>query len=357
MDSPSSASAPFRVAIVILNWNGADMLRRYLPSVVAHSDEPGVEVIVADNGSTDQSVEVMRTEFPHVTLLTLDRNYGFAEGYNRALRQVEADLYLLLNSDVEIRQPHWLRPLLAHLAAHPDVAACQPKLLDLRHPERLEYAGACGGYLDRLGYPLCRGRVMGTVEEDHGQYDTTADVHWATGAALLVRADRYWQVGGLDARFFAHQEEIDLCWRLRLWGWRVSCVPASTAYHLGGASLAQGNPRKTYLNFRNNLLLLYKNLPDSALRPVLRLRRWLDALAALQFLAKGDWANFRAVRRARHDFRALRSDFQPLREQNRREAQTHAEPSLLPFSVLWQYYVRGRHRFSQLPAAKDEPLG
>lgn len=349
MPTPASASAAQRVAIVILNWNGADMLRRYLPSVVSHSDEPGVEVIVADNGSTDQSLEVMRTEFPHVTLLALDRNYGFAEGYNRALRQVEADLYLLLNSDVEIRQPHWLRPLLAHMAANPDVAACQPKLLDLRRPERLEYAGACGGYLDRLGYPLCRGRVMGTVEEDRGQYDTTADVHWATGAALLVRADRYWQAGGLDARFFAHQEEIDLCWRLRLRGWRISCVPQSTAYHLGGASLAQGNPRKTYLNFRNNLLLLYKNLPATRLRRVMRLRRWLDALAALRFLAAADWSNFRAVRRARRDFRALRPDFQPQREQNRRAAEGHPEPALLPCAVLWQYYVRDRRLFSQLP--------
>ena len=247
------------IAIVILNWNGVDLLRRFLPSVQANSSAQA-EVIVADNGSTDASCAVLESEFPDVRLIRLPENYGFAEGYNRALEQVDAPYYLLLNSDVEV-PAGWLAPLLDYMEAHPEVAACQPKMLSYADRGSFEYAGAAGGFLDRYGYPFCRGRVFDTLERDEGQYDDVAPVLWASGAALMVRRQDWRDAGGLDGRFFAHMEEIDFCWRLRSRGRGVVCIPASRVYHVGGASLAQGNPRKTFLNFRNNLLMLYKNLP------------------------------------------------------------------------------------------------
>ena len=301
-----------RIAIVILNWNGCEMMRRFLPSVVRHSADCA-EVIVADNGSTDDSCAMLRREFPEVGLITLPENYGFAEGYNRALRGLEAEFYLLLNSDVEV-ESGWLEPLLEYMDAHPEPAACQPILRSQRQPESFEYAGAAGGMVDCYGYPYCRGRVFDTVEQDHGQYDDIVPLLWATGAALMVRRADWEAAGGLDGRFFAHMEEIDFCWRLRTRGRGVVCVPQSRAYHVGGASLAQGNPRKTFLNFRNNLLMLYKNLPEADLRKVMRVRRVLDYVAALQFLVKGDAANARAVVRARREFRRLRTDFLPQRQ-------------------------------------------
>ena len=297
-------------AIVILNWNGAQMLRRFLPSVVAHTPAGSARVIVADNGSTDDSLAVLAAEFPAVEVIALDQNYGFAEGYNQALRRVGEgyDSYLLLNSDVEVPEG-WLQPMLDYMENHPDVAACQPKLRAHHTPTHFEYAGAAGGYIDSLGYPFCRGRIFDTVEADGGQYDQVADIFWATGAALLIRSAVYWEVGGLDGRFFAHQEEIDLCWRLRSRAYRIVCVPQSVVYHLGGGTLPKENPRKTFLNFRNNLLLLYKNLPQRRLRTVFFLRFWLDALASLVFLLKGEGRSFLAVWQARREFRRIRQDF------------------------------------------------
>jgi len=349
------------LAIVILNWNGAELLHRYLPSVIKHSQEDGVQVFVADNASTDNSLEVLRTEFSDIRVIQLSENYGFAEGYNQALRQVEADYYLLLNSDVEIRQPHWLQPMLRYMQQHPHVAACQPKLLALRQPNHFEYAGAAGGYIDRFGYPFCRGRIFNHVEPDLGQYDTVVPIHWATGASLLVSRQAYWEVGGLDSRFFAHQEEIDLCWRLRSRGYTLVCIPQSTAYHLGGASLAQGNPRKTFLNFRNNLFVLYKNLPTRALCIVLPIRLILDGVAALKFLLSLDFSNFRAVLRAHCEFHRLHRKFAANRKENLAHRQTSQSavlndsqlsadlPECAPLSILWQTYVRRISRFNQLP--------
>lgn len=331
-----------KLAIVILNWNGADMLRQYLPSVIGCSSAEGVSVVVADNGSTDNSLSVMASEFPDVRTISLDRNYGFADGYNRALRQVDATYYMLLNSDVEIRQPRWLEPMLQYMDAHEDVAACQPKLLKLGDESRFEYAGAAGGYIDRWGYPYCRGRVLQTVETDHGQYDDIADVHWTTGAAMMVRSDVYWKAGGLDPRFFAHMEEIDLCWRMRIIGYRLVCIPQSTAYHLGGATLHQGNPRKTFLNFRNNRLMLYKNLPDDALHRVMTVRLMLDMMAMLQFTFKGDLANAKAVWKAWREYCSMKTSYKPIRRQiqARRVLSPYADTSHI--SILWQYYVKGR---------------
>ena len=260
-----------RISVVILNWNGREMMRRFLPSVVKYSRDEA-DVIVADNASTDGSLDMLAREFPEVGTLRLDRNYGFAEGYNRALAQLPTEFYLLLNSDVEVTEG-WLTPLLRYMDAHPEVAACQPKLLCEARRDMFEYAGAAGGYLDRFGYPYCRGRVMDTVECDRGQYDRPASVFWATGAALMVRRSDWDAAGGLDARFFAHMEEVDFCWRLRARGRGVVCLPESRVYHVGGGTLNKSNARKTYLNFRNNLLMLYKNLPDEELAAVMRVRR------------------------------------------------------------------------------------
>ncbi len=338
-----------KTAIVILNWNGAQMLRRFLPSVIAHTPDECARIIVADNGSTDDSLAVLAAEFPAVEVITLDQNYGFAEGYNQALRRVgeDYDSYLLLNSDVEVPEG-WLQPMLDYMENHPDVAACQPKLRAHHTPTHFEYAGAAGGYIDSLGYPFCRGRIFDTVEADEGQYDQEADIFWATGAALLIRSAVYWEVGGLDGRFFAHQEEIDLCWRLRSRAYRIVCVPQSVVYHLGGGTLPKENPRKTFLNFRNNLLLLYKNLPQRRLRKVFFLRFWLDALASLVFLLKGEGRSFRAVWQARREFRRIKQDFASDRAANL--AATHLDPipEMYSGSLLVAYHLKKLRSFAQL---------
>lgn len=336
-----------KIAVVILNWNGCKMLRSFLPSVVACSEADGAVVYVADNGSTDQSVEMLQQEFPGVRCLVLGQNYGFAEGYNRALKLVDAEYVVLLNSDVEVTE-HWLRPMADYLDAHPEVAACQPKIRSWRQKQMFEYAGAAGGFIDCYGYPYCRGRVMEVVEEDKGQYDTVRPVFWATGAALFIRLKDYQETGGLDARFFAHMEEIDLCWRLRARGRGLVCVPQSVVYHVGGATLKKGSPRKTYLNFRNNLLMLYKNLPESELRSVMRARFWLDYVAALSFLLKGQVADARAVVRARRDFAASKAEFAPARADNLRRTVLSSIPERSTFCILVRYYLKGCRAYSQL---------
>ena len=336
-----------KVAVVILSWNGEQMLRRFLPSVVKHSAGSDVDVIVTDNGSSDGSCALLEKEFPNVRLIRLDKNYGFAEGYNKALHEVKAEYYVLLNSDVEVT-PHWLDVMTAYMDGHPDVAACQPKLLSERQRDTFEYAGAAGGFTDRYGYPFCRGRVFETVERDNGQYDTVCQVHWATGAALMIRAALYHEVGGLDGRFFAHQEEIDLCWRLGCRGFKIMCLPESKVYHVGAATLKKENPMKTYLNFRNNRLMLYKNLPDSELRHVMRVRDVLDVVAAFSFLLKGNAAGFRAVFRALRDYRSLRKDYEPVRKDNLSKAVTASPFGRLPFLLLWQCKAKGRTRYSEI---------
>ena len=337
-----------KLAIVILNWNGAAMMRQYLPTVLEHSRDEAT-VYVADNASTDDSLELLRRDFPEVRLIVLDRNWGFADGYNKALRQIDAQYYLLLNSDIEVT-PHWLTPLLQFMDSHLDVAACQPKLLSIYHKDSFEYAGACGGYLDRYGYPFCRGRLFETVEKDQGQYDTPADVLWATGAALLIRSTDYWSSGGLDGRFFAHNEEIDLCWRLRISGRRVVCLPESRVYHVGGGTLPKSNPMKTYLNFRNNLTMLYKCLPDSELRHVMRWRWVLDYVAAWEMLLlKRHLGDFCAVYRARRAFKRWRKDFDADRQHIQASRLAQKIPEQRSFSLLWQYYVKCRKTFSALP--------
>ena len=334
-----------QTAVVILNYNGAGMLRRFLPSVIEYS--PEASIYVADNGSSDESCDVVRNEFPAVKLMVLDHNYGFAEGYNRALAQVDEEYAVLLNSDVEVTRG-WLSPMTQFLDSNPEVAACQPKLLSFKQKDFFEYAGAAGGFIDKWGYTFCRGRIFNTVERDSGQYDDTTDVFWATGAALMIRNEVYKNNGGLDGRFFAHMEEIDLCWRLRSREYRIACVPQSHVYHVGGATLKKENPQKTYLNFRNNLLMIYKNAPDCQLKKIMLFRKVLDNVAALKFLASGDYAAFKAVRKARRDFKAMRSGYDKARAENMKLAVTTRIPEVLKSSILYKYYLGFKHTYSSL---------
>ena len=337
-----------KIAVVILNWNGRKMLERYLSNVLTYSQEDAT-VVVADNASTDDSVEWLRQHHPDVPLIVLEKNWGFADGYNQALAHIEAEYYVLLNSDVEVTH-HWLTPLVEFMDSHADVAACQPKLLAVHDHDSFEYAGACGGFIDRYGYPFCRGRIFDTVEQDNGQYDTAAEVLWATGACLMVRSNDFWEVGGLDGRFFAHNEEIDLCWRLRQRGRKVYCLPDSQVYHVGGGTLPKSNPHKTYLNFRNNLTMLYKNLPDNEWHKVSRMRLVLDYVAALKMLLlEHNVGEFKAVLRARKDFHRWKHVFD---DDRRTILSGRVEKSPLacrqPYSILWQYYMKGKKNYSQL---------
>lgn len=336
-----------KVAIVILNWNGREMLAKYLPGVVEYSRQDA-EVWVADNSSSDGSMHLLETQFPQVKTIVLEQNFGFADGYNRALRQVEAEYYVLLNSDVEVSH-HWLTPLIEFMDSHPRAAACQPKLLSEQDKDSFEYAGACGGFLDRYGYPFCRGRLFSTVERDTGQYDYQQEILWATGACMMIRSRDYWEAGGLDGRFFAHNEEIDLCWRLRLAGRKIYCIPESEVYHVGGGTLPKSNPMKTFLNFRNNLTMLYKNLSDRELKGVMRARWFLDYLAAFEMLVlQRNWGDFKAVFKARRAFKAWRADFDSDRLRIQSARVEEEIPQIYPGSVLWQYYAKGAKAFQNL---------
>lgn len=324
------------LAVIILNWNGEALLKQFLPTAAEHTIDEDTDLIVADNGSDDGSVAWMQREMPQIRIIRLDRNYGFAEGYNRAIREAGYKYSLLLNSDVEVT-PGWTRPLLAFMRKHPDVAAVQPKIRSFRHREMFEYAGAAGGYIDHLGYPYCRGRLFDCVERDEGQYDgEPADICWASGAALMVRTDEYFAAGGLDADFFAHMEEIDLCCRIHARGWRICCVPDSTVFHVGGASLDKSDPRKTYLNFRNNLLLLHKNMPRREGRKLLLRRRLMDTLAFMMYAARFKFRHAAAVLRAHRDFRRMRRKYTDLPQ--------HEYMSRLPGAqrnIIVDRYLRG----------------
>ena len=294
------------LAVIILNWNGRKLLEQFLPVASRYSITEDADLIVADNGSTDDSVEWVKAHHPEVKVLSFSENYGFAEGYNKAIKQTQYKYTILLNSDVEVTED-WTRPLLDFMRRNSDVGALQPKIRSWKERTKFEYAGAAGGYLDKLGYPYCRGRLFDSIEEEHGQYDgKVVDICWASGAALMVRTDIYLKVGGLDARFFAHMEEIDLCCRIHGAGYRVVAVPDAMVFHVGGASLAQGSPKKTYLNFRNNLLLLHKNMPIKEGRKKLFIRRLYDTLAWGMFMLKFDFKNANAVLKAHNDFRKMK---------------------------------------------------
>lgn len=343
METPSDSrlsKAP--VDVIILNWNGRRLLEEFLPSVVANSDPAISRIVVADNGSDDDSVAFVRANFPDIAVWEFDRNYGFAEGYNKALAMTEAPYAVLLNSDLAPAKG-WDTALYEFMEANPGVGAAQPKIKAYKTPSRFEYAGAAGGFLDCNGYPYCRGRIFSECEEDGGQYDTPIKVHWASGAALMVRPELYRAVGGLDADFFAHMEEIDLCWRMRLAGAELMAVPTSEVYHLGGGSLPAENPRKTYLNFRNNLLMLHKNLPDGVRGPFLFRRRLLDTIAWAKYLAGFDFKNASAIIRAHRDFARMRKKYTTHPKENLIGADSASR-----VNILVDFYLRGRKRFSDL---------
>lgn len=329
-----------KVAVVILNWNGEKLLREFLPSVVKYTRPETGRVIVVDNASEDRSVEVMRRDFPEVELVCFDVNYGFAGGYNKIISQLKEEFVVLLNSDVEVT-PGWLEPLVETLEQEVQLAAVQPKIKSYRNRQQFEYAGACGGFVDRLGFPFCRGRILEVTEEDRGQYDQTMEVFWCSGAALCIRREVYEQVGGLDERFFAHMEEIDMCWRIRNRGGILKVCPSSVVYHLGGGSLPMNHPRKLFLNYRNNLLMLYKNLTPGEWRRVRWRRRLLDFAAMVLFFLKGEWANVKSVVRAYREFNKMKNEYQPAG--NKRK-----DDCIYPGSIVYQFYFKRIRAFSQL---------
>jgi GT2 family glycosyltransferase len=288
-----------KVAVVILNWNGKSFLEKFLPNVIKFSSS--AQIIVADNNSTDDSVEFLKIHFPQVKTIINNVNEGFAKGYNTALRQVDAHYYVLLNSDVEVSD-NWLEPIVALMDSNKQIAACQPKILDYHHKNKFEYAGASGGFIDIYGYPFCRGRIFNTLEEDKGQYNNAIEVFWASGACLFLRAEAFWKVGGFDDDYFAHMEEIDLCWRMKNSGYEIYVEPQSIVYHVGGGTLNKISPRKTFLNFRNNLITLTKNAPAQFLFFKIIYRMILDAVAAIKFLCEGKGSHFIAIIKAHFSF-------------------------------------------------------
>ncbi len=331
-----------KTALVILNWNGKHLLERFLPQVLANT--PGeVQVIVADNASGDGSVDFLRSAFPAIRCIAMNENRGYAGGYNEALRQVEADFYVLLNSDASVKAG-WTEPCLKILREDPGVAAVQPKLLSLEEPDRFDYAGAAGGYLDFLGYPFCRGRIFHTVEEDQGQYDGMQEIFWASGAALFVRAKAFHEASGFDARFFAHMEEIDLCWRLQNRGCRIMACPQSVVFHLGGGSLPASSPQKTFLNFRNSLWMVTRNMPRKHFRRRMAARLMLDQLAAISFLFKGKPSDCLAVWRAHL---ALCKNYRELRRESL-DVPEELPTRIYRRSIVMDYFLRRRKRFSDL---------
>ncbi len=329
------------VAIVILNWNGRNLLQKYLPSVIKYS--LGSDVYVADNGSTDDSIKVLEEEFPTVKIISLDKNYGFTGGYNRALKQIEADYYVLLNDDVEVSH-NWVQPIIDLMNRDKMIAVCQPKILSSIDKQKFEYAGAAGGYIDYLGYPFCAGRIFEHLEEDLGQYNKEREIFWATGAAMFVRSKVFNDLGGLDEDFFAHMEEIDFCWRVKNAGYKVIYCPDSVVYHYGGGTLNKVSPYKTFLNFRNNLLLLYKNLPKKELNKVLRKRKYLDLLAAIVFRITSSKSEYEAVMKAREEFKKIKNNFT-----SKRNEQVVSYPSeVYRKSLVLSSKIRHKNLFKQL---------
>ena len=321
-------------AIIILNWNGKAFLEAFLPPLLdSITSASQTEVIIADNGSTDESVDFLRTQHPRLRLILFEQNFGYTGGYNRALQQVEAKYYVLLNSDIQVA-PHWLPPLTSFMESHPQAGACMPKIRSLSQLDHFEYAGACGGFIDRLGYPFCRGRILSHVEQDLGQYDTPVEVFWASGACLMIRSRLFHELGGFDERFFAHMEEIDLCWRAKLKGHQVWVVPQSLVFHVGGGALPNDSPRKLYLNYRNNLWMLYKNLPKERRLFTLTSRILMDSLSAFIYLIQGKPALFSAVCKAHRHFWKGRKRFPP--------QTVKTVGHIWHKSIVWSFFLHGK---------------
>lgn len=336
-----------RSAVVILNWNGRKLLEQFLPVLLQCTSAEDTDIIVADNGSTDDSLDFLEKHAQNVHCIALEKNYGYAEGYNKALFDLDYEYVAILNSDVEVT-PGWLKTVTDYLDANPNVTAVQPKILDYKNKLFFEYAGACGGFLDMYGYPFCRGRIFETIEKDSGQYDSPTPVLWGSGACLIIRLGEYKEMGGFDSRFFAHQEEIDLCWRLNARGKQIMCLPQSTVYHIGGATLKMEHPQKTFLNFRNNLLMLYKNLPEKRYFQVMFIRFFLDYLTVLRFLLKAAPANAFSIMKARRDFHRKKKDYKEIRKENREKSIVELPSGLMKKSLLWNYYFKNKKKYSDL---------
>ncbi len=327
------------VAVVILNYNGRNYLEQFLPNVIQNSSP--YEVIIADNASTDESVSYLQTTFPEVKLIQIPENLGYAGGYNYALKQIQTDYYVLLNSDVETT-PDWINPVISLMQQNEKIVACQPKIRSFNNKELYEYAGAAGGFIDHLGYPFCRGRIFSHLEKDQGQYDDNIPVFWATGACLFVKSSTFHELGGLDDRFFAHMEEIDFCWRAKNKGFEIYYCGESTVYHVGGGTLKAESPFKTYLNFRNNWLLLYKNLNKEEFKSIKKRRKRLDILAAIQFIVKGKKHNSNAILKAHRDFKEMKKHY----DHSPNSGLKHNE--IFKNSIINQFFVKGKKRFSDL---------
>lgn len=331
-----------KIAVVILNWNGKNFLDDLLPTLVQHTP-PEVDIVVGDNASSDNSVEFLKQNYPQIQIIQNDKNYGFAEGYNRVLNKVKADYFVLLNSDVEVT-PNWIEPVIDMMEAHDDIAICQPKLLSFYNRDTFEYAGGAGGYIDKYGYPFCRGRLFTTLEKDNGQYDDACEIFWATGAAMFVKAKVWKQLGGLDGDFFAHMEEIDFCWRAKNAGHKVYYCPQSVVYHIGGGTLPPSSPFKTFLNFRNNFSLLFKNLQKRQLVYVFPIRVLMDWVAALKFLSEKKPKEFTAVMKAHWDFyRQI-----PTLKHKRKKINQRKVSNIYNGNIVLEYYLRGKKIFSKL---------
>jgi GT2 family glycosyltransferase len=334
-----------KVAIVILNWNGRQHLENYLPSVIEFSDSSFARIIVADNGSTDDSITFLKSNYPMVELIELDQNYGFAGGYNKALEHVESDIYCLLNSDVRVSNG-WLDQVVRLFESDKSIAAIQPKILSDRDPSRFEHAGAAGGFIDKYGYPFCRGRIMNEIESDNGQYNKQSDIFWASGASLFIRADIFRNAGGFDADYFAHMEEIDLCWRLKNQGHRIVYAPESVVYHWGGATLEYNNPRKLFLNFRNSLWTLYKNYTGNHLQWILFRRMVIDTFAIAKYFLTFDWKNTSAIIKAHFAFHNSKKVIRIKRQQLMGEMKISKHPEILNRSIVWQFFFYSKKKFS-----------
>ncbi len=331
-----------KTAVVILNWNGKKFLEQFLPDVIKHSSSHA-EIIVADNASSDDSIAFLKNNFPNIRIILNNDNGGFSKGYNDALAQIDAEYYVLLNSDIEVTE-NWIKPVIDLMDSDKNIAVCQPKLRSFYQKEYFEYAGAAGGFIDKYGYPFCRGRLFNTLEKDNGQYDDICEVFWATGAAMFVRAELYHKHGGLDNDFFAHMEEIDFCWRMKNQGYKIMYCPESVVYHVGGGTLPKNSPRKTFLNFRNNFNLLFKNLPANKIYKVIIARLFLDGIAALKFLSEGGYKDLYAVLRAHLSFYASYNN----NRRKRKQLLQKEVSKIYTKKIVLHYYLKKKTKFSDL---------
>jgi len=336
----------YKITIVILNWNGREFLERFLPGVVRHSSSPGMKIIVADNGSSDDSLEFIRNKFKKVEIIELDKNYGFAGGYNKALEKINSEYYILLNSDVAVSE-NWIEPIIKKMDDDPVVAAAMPKIISYHDRSKFEYAGAAGGFIDKWGYPFCRGRILNNIEPDNNQYNDSIEIFWASGACLFIKSKIFHDAGGFDDDFFAHMEEIDLCWRIKNLGFKIYCYPCSQVYHIGGGTLPNETPSKLFLNFRNSLWVLLKNLPAKKLYQVLFIRKILDGLAAMKFYLTLDWRKGNAV------FKAHLSYYRHFRKMKQKRKSADFNNKNLPSSVyrksiLISYFLKKKKTFNEL---------